>query len=117
KIGRMKKGLFALAGLFLLFSCNDTANKDGDNDHMATASRYSENNKEIYRAIETGDVSKLDSFIARDVIDHEGNMGKDVVGLDSVKSHLSRIHTYFDGLKFEVISEGTSADNNIILPW
>lgn len=39
-------------------------------------------------------------------------MGKDVVGLDSLKSHLGRIHTYFDGLKFELLSEGTSADNN-----
>lgn len=62
----MKKRLFALASMFLLFSCNDSTNdtaiNDGDNDHMATASRYSENNREVYRAIETGDMSKLDMF-------------------------------------------------------
>ncbi|MEJ7914500.1 MAG: nuclear transport factor 2 family protein [Chitinophagaceae bacterium] len=114
----MKKGFFALAGLCLLFSCNDgndssSTNSSGTNtDHMAAATRNSDQNREIYRAIQTGDVSKLDSFIAPDIIDHEGNMGKDIVGLDSLKHHLAKMHTYFDGLQMEVLSEATSLDNN-----
>jgi predicted SnoaL-like aldol condensation-catalyzing enzyme len=88
------------------------ANNEDDNDYMAQAKRNTEHNKEIYRAIETGDVSKLDSFIARDVVDHEGNMGKDIVGLDSLKVHLAQIHNYFDNMKFDVLSEATSLDNN-----
>ncbi len=112
----MKKGLLAIAaGMFLLISCNETkdsATATGDNDNMAMAKRNTENDKEVYRAIETGDVSKLDSFLTKDVVDHEGNMGKDIVGLDSLKHFLGNIHNYFDGLKMEVISEGTSPDNN-----
>jgi predicted ester cyclase len=114
----MKKGFFLLAGLVILLSCNDgandntTGNDDDDNDHMTQAKRNTEHNREIYRAIETGDVNKLDSFIATDIIDQEGNNGKDIVGLDSLKRHLAAIHTYFEDLKFEIISEGTSLDNN-----
>ena len=111
----MKKGFFALAAMVVFFACNDgvadgTANRDDNNDHMEQASRNTEDNREIYRAIETGDVSKLDSFIAEDIVDHEGNMGKDIVGRDSVKQFISKIHTYFDGLKVESIADATSAD-------
>lgn len=116
----MKKGLLALACMFMLLSCNDSATddtKDGvgttaDNDRAELEKRNSQTTREVYRAIETGDVSKLDSFISKDVVDHEGNNGKDVVGLDSLKYHLGKMHTYFDGLKMEVLSEGTSSDGN-----
>lgn len=110
----MKKGCLALAGMFLLFSCNQTKEgaTAGTGDHMAMAKRDVENNKEILRAIETGDVSKLDSVMTKDVVDHEGNMGKDVAGIDSMKHYLGSMHNYFDGLKMEVVSEGTSLDNN-----
>ncbi len=112
----MKKGILAFAaGLFILASCNDgvkgVSTNDG-NDHEAMAKKNSEHNREVYRAIETGDVSKLDSFIAKDFIDYEGNMGKDIVGVDSVKHYLSQIHNYFEGLKIETISEATSLDGN-----
>lgn len=116
----MKKGLLALACMFMLLSCNDSAKVDikdsagttaGD-DRTEREKRNSENTREVYRAIETGDVSKLDSFISKDIVDHEGNNGKDVVGLDSLKYHLAKMHTYFDGLKMEVLSETTSADGN-----
>ncbi|HVF96039.1 MAG TPA: nuclear transport factor 2 family protein [Flavisolibacter sp.] len=108
----MKKGLITLAGLFLLISCNETKDSSttGNNDHAAMATQNAAHNKEIYRAIETGDVSKLDSFITKDVVDHNGNMGKDIVGIDSVKAFIGNIHNYFDGLKMESVSEATSED-------
>lgn len=112
----MKKGLLAVAITALLLSCNDgahdgtTTSVDTNNDHTTQVKRNTEHNREIYRAIETGDVSKLDSFIAEDIVDHEGNMGKDIVGRDSVKHHISKIHTYFEGLKVESIADATSAD-------
>lgn len=116
----MKKGLLALACVVMLLSCNDSAKTDttdtvgapAANDRSEQEKRNSANTREVYRAIETGDVSKLDAFIAQDVVDHEGNNGKDIVGRDSLKYHLSQMHTYFDGLKMEVLSEGTSADGN-----
>jgi predicted SnoaL-like aldol condensation-catalyzing enzyme len=67
-------------------------------------------NKIIYQAIETGDVSAMDTMLSKDFVDHEANMGKDIVGLDSVKKYLGSIHNYFDGLKMESISEATSED-------
>jgi|SRR5688572_22536345 len=112
----MKKGLLAVACVFMLLSCNDSATNDttvsADNDRNEQAKRNSQTTREVYRAIETGDVSKLDSFISKDVVDHEGNNGTDVVGLDSLKYHLGKMHTYFDGLKMEVLSEGTSSDGD-----
>src|SRR5215207_3371203 len=116
----MKKGLLALACIFMLLSCNDSAKNDAtdgigasaDNDRNEREKRNSQNTREVYRAIETGDVSKLDSFISKDVVDHEGNNGRDVVGRDSLKYHLGKMHTYFDGMKMQVLSEGTSSDGN-----
>ncbi|MFN2458264.1 MAG: nuclear transport factor 2 family protein [Chitinophagaceae bacterium] len=106
----MKQLLF-VAGLALLISCNDGTTGAGTNED--NAQRNGENSREVYRAIETGDVSKLDSFIAEDIIDHNGNPdGSDIRGRDSVKALLSRIRTYFDGLKIEHISDATSADGN-----
>lgn len=110
----MKERFLAFAAGLLLLSCNQTkdASVAGDSDHMATASRNTEHTKEIYRAIETGDMSKMDSLVAKDVVDHEGNMGKDIVGLDSLKAFLGKMHTYFDGLKFDVLSDATSHEGD-----
>jgi len=106
----MKQLLFA-AGLLLLISCNDGTTGAGTNE--SNVQRNTEHSSSIYKAIETGDVSKLDSFIAEDIIDHNAGMdGRDIVGRDSVKKMIGEIHTYFDGLKMEQMSEGTSADGN-----
>jgi ketosteroid isomerase-like protein len=109
----IKKGFFAMAGLFLLISCNETKDSSStgaNGDHAAMVKDNTEKNKMIYQAIETGDVSKMDSLLSKDFVDHEGNMGKDIVGLDSVKQFLGSIHNYFDGLKMESLSEATSED-------
>ncbi|MDB5207376.1 MAG: SnoaL-like polyketide cyclase [Flavisolibacter sp.] len=109
----MKKGFFAIAGLFLLISCNETKDSSSNaanGDHSAMVKDNTEKNKMIYQALETGDVSKLDSVLSKDIVDHEGNMGKDIVGIDSVKQFIANIHNYFDGLKMESMSEATSAD-------
>ena len=109
----MKKGLFAIvAGLFLLVSCNETkeANTGEGGNNETMNKKNAENHEMVLRAIETGDVSKLDSILAKDVVDHEGNMGKDIVGIDSVKAFLAGIHNYFDGLKWEVLQSATSPD-------
>lgn len=112
----MKKSLFSYAaGMLILMACNqtkDAATTGTEQDSKKVAESYAANSREVHRAIETGDVSKLDAFIAKDIVDHEGNMGKDIVGLDSLKRYLGEIHQYFDGLKIAVITEGTSQDGN-----
>ena len=111
----MKKVLFLFTAATFIIACNDNANVAGTNDtgHDTNHANYTESTKEVYRAIETGDVSKLDSFIAEDVIDHNANPdGSDIKGRDSVKKMISQIHTYFeDGLKMEFISDAISSDS------
>jgi ketosteroid isomerase-like protein len=110
----MKKFLFLLTAMAVIISCTDNT-KVADNNETndgAVNAKNTENTKELYHAIETGDVSKLDSFIAEDAIDHNGNPdGSDVVGRDSIKKMISQAHTYFeDGLKMEFISDALSSD-------
>ena len=108
----MKRLLIAIASVALLYSCDNTTAVAGTEEENKAA-KNTENSKAVYRAIETGDVAALDSFLAEDIIDHNGNMdGSDIVGRDSVKAMLSKIHTYFDNFKIEFISDATSADGN-----
>jgi ketosteroid isomerase-like protein len=111
----MKKLLFLLTAATVINACNDNAKVASTNDTNdgATHAKSIEPAKEAYRAIETGDVSKLDSFFTEDVIDHNANPdGSDIKGRDSVKKMLTQIHTYFeDGLKMEFISDAISSDS------
>lgn len=92
---------------FCTFSCNDA-----DNENAKNAYAYNEkqraNSKEIYKAMVTGDVSKLDSFFVKDFIDH-GDMN-DVVGVDSLKTLFKRYHNQIKDLKMESIAEATDGD-------
>jgi ketosteroid isomerase-like protein len=109
----MKHFLIAMAALALI-SCNsDTkvAGTEDKNDHMEMAKKNTDKMKAVYHAIETGDVSGLDTLIAEDAVDHNGNPdGTDVKGRDNIKKMLGEIHTYFDNLKMEYMSDATSAD-------
>lgn len=69
------------------------------------------NNKEIYKAIETGDVSKIKDYIDKDAVDHGGGPnGQDVKGSDSIIAMLGSIHKSFTDLKMEVIADATNGD-------
>jgi predicted SnoaL-like aldol condensation-catalyzing enzyme len=106
----MKKGLFAIAaGLFLLVSCNETKDANNGMSNEAMNKKNVEHHEIVMRAIESGDVSKLDSIISKDAVDHDV-MGRDLVGLDSIKYFLGSLHNYFDGLKCEVLQSATSPD-------
>jgi predicted SnoaL-like aldol condensation-catalyzing enzyme len=68
-------------------------------------------NKEIYKAIETGDVSKIKDYIDKDAVDHGGGAnGQDVNGGDSIITMLGNIHNSFTDLKMEVIADATNGD-------
>lgn len=58
----------------------------------------------FYDAIETGDVSKVDSFLAKDAVHHDPQRGE-VVGADSIKAILADIHNHFKDLEVDIISE------------
>ncbi|HVK97550.1 MAG TPA: nuclear transport factor 2 family protein [Flavisolibacter sp.] len=109
----MKQLLFAFIVMAMLISCNNprVAGSNEKNDHASIAERNAEKTKAVYRAIETGDVSKIDTLFTDDVVDHNaGPQGQDIRGRDSVIAMLGQIHNYFDGLKLELMHHATSSD-------
>ena len=109
----MRKILIAASSIFLCFlvSCankeESTTTSTGTNEGMNAKSRA------VYKAIETGDVSGLDSIISDDFVDHTA-MG-DIKGRDSVKAMLADIHNHFDNLKFDVIAQASDGDYHFSL--
>lgn len=107
----MKKILIAFSAIAFMASCETKVAGDSATDAAAIADKHVEGTKKVFRAIETGDVSGLDSLFTEDVIDHNaGPKGEDIVGRDSVKAAISKMHTYMEGIKFEVLHHATSPD-------
>jgi len=113
KIKQMKKSFFIVAiAAIALISCKDNTSST---DASATANSQDEknlaNNAKVYKAIETGDVSPIDSLIATDAVDHDGGEdGKDMVGKDSILHMLGNLHNNMKDLKLDVISSATNGD-------
>ncbi|MEO5650180.1 MAG: ester cyclase [Ginsengibacter sp.] len=83
-------------------------------DETSQAAKNKANSQEIYKAMETGDVSKLDAIIDKDFVDHSGEKG-DVKGIDSLKKMFVQMHNEITGLKVEEIANATDGDYNIAL--
>lgn len=107
----MKKFLFTSSvTMFFLVSCNNSpstapaAAAPSQNDvNMA-------NNLKIYRAIETGDVSSLDTLIAMDAIDYDGPNDTEIKGRDSIVKMLGDIHNHVKDIKADVITSAANGD-------
>lgn len=102
----------AAAGMLCLFiSCKDssTASSGSTND---AGTKAKANNRAVLTAIENGDVSKLDSLITKDAIDHSGGADgtTEIKGLDNIKAELSGMKKNFKELHFDVMQEATNAD-------
>lgn len=108
----MKKSFFtATIGLLCFFiSCKDTSTTSTSSNTESEKNKA--NSKIIYNALETGDVSKLDSVIDKDIVDHQLN---DVKGLDSVKKFFVQFHSSVKDLKIESIANATDGDYNFDL--
>ena len=64
-----------------------TACKSETDNHNSQAEKNTANSKEVYRAAETGDVSRLDNFISADFVNYSGGAGdKEIKGRDSLKA-------------------------------
>lgn len=112
----MKKLLFSaiLAWASFFISCRDSSTTEANAGSTSQAAINTANSNKVYRGIESGDLSKMDDFVAADVIDHGGGMGE-VKGLDSVKKMLGDIHNHFSNLKFELVASGTDGDYHFAL--
>lgn len=105
----MKKLFSLLAVLSVCFlSCTDKSSTTSTNaDSQAEKNRA--HSAEVYQAMETGDVSKVDSFLDKDIVDHESN----IHGLDSLKKLFANMHNSIRNLKFEKIAEATDGDYHL----
>ena len=105
----MKKLIsFVIISIYFI-SCTDTSTTSTSASNMdSQAEKNRVHSKEVYQAMETGDVSKLDTFIDKDIVDHEGNMH----GLDTLKKMFANMHNAIKDLKVETIANATGDDYN-----
>ena len=113
----MKKLFITSAALlFVCVSCNQASTSsviESDNNNSAVQKNIDAGHV-VNKAIETGDVSALDSVLADDAVDHAGENG-DIKGKDSIKSELAKIHTMFPDMKMETVKE--VADEDYLFQW
>ena len=106
----MKKIFFvAIAGVLCITACN---NATSDKSSGAREKNMAANDG-ISKAFETGDVSKIDSFVSADFVDHTG-MG-DRKGPDSLKAMVAMMHAHMTDMKQEKVHE--LADDDYVYSW
>ena len=93
--------------LCFLMSCKDSSTMV----NISMQETNKANSLKIHKAIETGDVSGLDSIIDKDFVDHSGPNG-DVKGLDSLKALFTMIHSHVPDVKITAIANATDGDYN-----
>src|SRR5437762_9575539 len=94
------------AGICLMTSCNNsgTNSSSGSQGEKNIAAVHAVND-----IIQSGDVDKLDQYIATDAVDHAGEHG-DIKGLDSIKANLAHLHDTYKDLKLEEVQEAANGD-------
>ncbi|MGH2566421.1 MAG: ester cyclase [Ginsengibacter sp.] len=115
----MKKLFLSIAIITFCFliSCNQpSSNSDTNSAATSQAEKDKAGTMAVYKAIETGDVSGLDSVIDKDAIDHSGGPnGAEIKGLDSIKAMFTQMHDNMSDLKIESIANATDGDYNFDL--
>jgi len=117
----MKKFLTiaSAASICFITACNNSGEKSATTDTtaatntMATSSSAGDKNiatvHAINDAIESGDVAKLDQYIAANGIDHSGEHG-DIKGVDSIKASLAHMHETYKDMKLEELQDAANGD-------
>lgn len=107
----MKKFLFILttASLFLISSCDS---KKDDNNGSDKAKQNLAATRIVTEAFMSGDISKIDSAVASDFVDHtdRGDMGR-----DSLKAMIKANYVSSKDMKMEPIKE--VADDEFVFSW
>jgi ketosteroid isomerase-like protein len=103
----MKKTFFVISASLFCFciSCNTKSESTGTTQgekNIATVHAVND-------AIESGDVSTLDQYIAADAVDHAGEHG-DIKGLDSIKANLAYMHNSYKDMKLDELQDAASGD-------
>jgi predicted ester cyclase len=103
--------LFAIAIFFFACTEKGTGSAAGSTTDKSAGADLLSSNREMYRAIETGDSATIRKHVASDAVDHEGGPnGEDLKG-DEIVRALTSVHRDIDNLKFEVIEDAASDDH------
>lgn len=112
----MKKSLLAISSCLFLFcmSCNNKASDDkmGAGKMSDQAEKNIAASHVVSDAFQTGDISKIDSVVASDFVDHteRGDMGR-----DSLKAMIKVMHATNKDMKMEIIKD--LADDEYVFSW
>jgi predicted SnoaL-like aldol condensation-catalyzing enzyme len=112
----MKKYLLAVSSCVFLFcmSCNNKAGDDkmGDGKMSYQAEKNIAASHVVSDAFQSGDISKIDSVVASDFVDHteRGDMGR-----DSLKAMITAMHATNKDMKMEIIKD--LADDEYVFSW
>lgn len=108
----MKKILFILsaAGFCFLSACNDKAPASGGMSE--TARKNLDAFLAVSNAFDTGDISRIDSVVASDFVDHRPT--GDVTSADSLKAMISQMKSA-GTMKSEIKKE--FADDEYVMAW
>ena len=98
----MKQFCLLLAAVCVIYSCTQTSSST-TTAASSTAQKNLDASRVINHAFETGDVSKIDSVVAADFLDHTDH--GDVKGRDSLKAMVKMIRDNFKDIKMETMSE------------
>ncbi|MEO6538743.1 MAG: nuclear transport factor 2 family protein [Ferruginibacter sp.] len=113
----MKKVLSAgaIALLFFFISCTEKSATTAATTNDA-AEKAKANNRAVLKAITAGDVSKIDSFMTNDAVDHSGANGmEEVKGADNIKKDLGSMKQGFSSMDFDVMNETAEGDHLYVL--
>lgn len=91
------------------FGCKDTSTTTTSSTANSAAEQNKAKNEAVYKAIESGNLSGLDSIISKETVDHSIPGGGEAKG-DSIIAMLSKMHNSFSDLKMEVIADAAEGD-------
>ena len=107
----MKKFLFILStgAIVILSSCSSKKEAGGTSEAVK---KNLASMKMVTDAFETGDVSKIDSAVSADFVDHteRGDLNR-----DSLKSMIQMMHTGTSTFKFNTVKQ--LADEEYVMAW
>ena len=110
----MKKFLFIILTGVVCYCMSCSNEKSAEANENPAVQKNLDAANAVVKGIETGDVSKFGDYIAVDGVDHAGEHG-DVVGLDSIKAELGKVHNMYSNLKMDVIKQ--LADSEYVFQW
>ena len=106
----MKQFCLLLAAVCVIYSCTQTGSST-TTAASSTSQKNLEASRVINNAFETGDVSKIDSVVSPDFVDHSDH--GDVKGRDSLKAMVQMIRNNFKDMKMDVMSETVDSSGNV----